>query len=111
MTEIRKTLVFHEDGNAFLHVDTVEHEGQWWLVPRWLIQAGTGSRQPERMIAISQFKYQKSIFPGCYWAITQQLPRFLFDHHDPQKIDAKYVVLLAPEALFPIESGGKSTQH
>ena len=90
--------------------DVVEHEEQWWLVSRWLLDISSGRQRPERLVAIAPFDPQTTTFAGCRWMIKRPVPRFLFDDPAPQVEGTEYVVLLSPEVWFPI-SPSETTLH
>ena len=56
MTILSKTNVTIElaDGSwAVLAVDTISHEGGYWLVPGWVPSADGTQRQPTRMVSMT----------------------------------------------------------
>ena len=97
-------------GPEMLRGDVVEHENQWWLVPRWLINTSVGKRQPERMIAIASFLPQPTKMGGCRWMLRQPMPKFLFDDPAPKVEGTIYAVLLSPDVWFPLPSS-EPKQH
>ncbi len=90
--------------------DVVEHEGTLWLVPKWL-PADCGSQvSPERMVLLSQFRWQRFDPPlsdGMFVAhisVDDNLPRALI-HGDPSSLARSYVVLDRPGVKFPRAPG------
>lgn len=51
----RKTLITISDGTV-RQVDTIAHDGDLWLVPKWLDGPYPGYRRPWRMIRLSPLK-------------------------------------------------------
>ena len=49
---ILKTLLSITDdlsGHVY-QMDTIYHEGQWWLVPEWIVKNETGQKTPLRLV-------------------------------------------------------------
>lgn len=64
MTDIRRTLVAVAGINKLVTVDTVQYQGEWWLVPKWNSNPATGKQQPARMIAMAPLNPMASTFAG-----------------------------------------------
>ena len=59
--KIFKTYMFfsdHDQGQSYL-IDTIRHEGAWWLVASWLQSNDTGDKYPGRLIRLSGLRYQE----------------------------------------------------
>src|SRR5260370_41892779 len=52
-----KTYVTSDDGNTYL-IDTIEHEGSLWLVPKWLPTPYPQMQKPARIIQMLKHKLQ-----------------------------------------------------
>jgi hypothetical protein len=96
--EILKTMVSfsgHDEGSFHL-MDTIWHDGHWWLVASWLASNDTGMRTPERIIRMDGVfvKFQE---------VQNQEYRFLLNNALPiSVVDGKtqdgYVVAIHPAA-------------
>ncbi len=56
--QIKKAMVGNAEGNEIWQCDTIEHEGQLWLVPEWLQCLEEGWMTPARIIRLTGLKFQ-----------------------------------------------------
>ena len=90
-TETSRTYVTCDDGNTYL-IDTIEHEGALWLVPKWSATTFPSMYRPERII---------------------RLPKERLQDHGPDflgsGIRARTLSGLVPKAVLDGESGSQSS--
>ena len=105
--EIFKTYLFFSDydqGHSYL-IDTIQHEGQWWLVGSWIEAPATRERVPERLILLDGFhvRYEEVRRKEYRFSLQNSIPKAVLDG----KEQGEYVVAVFP-ALAHIQ-GPKST--
>lgn len=79
--EIFKTYLFfanYDEGYPHL-VDTIHHDGFWWLVASWLESNDTGSRVPERLVRLSGLRYQEADEQPYRFLLNEAIPKSVFD--------------------------------
>ena len=103
--EVFKTYLFfsdHDQGHPYL-IDTILHEGSWWLVASWLQAHATGERVPERLVRLSGLQYQEVEGQPYRFLLNNSIPKAVLDG----KEQGEYVVAAYPTlAQIP---GPKST--
>jgi hypothetical protein len=71
---------FGEDQVSPSKVDTIEHEGQFWLVPEWIVDSKTGTRMPARIILLDKSMHQKTTGHAFGdFVLNQLIPRAVFE--------------------------------
>ena len=51
MNILKTFLAITDDISGYVYqMDTIYHEGQWWLVPEWLVKNDTGQKTPLRLV-------------------------------------------------------------
>ena len=78
--KVYKATVAFSGTAKFAKCDVVMHEGQPWLVARWLHNATTGESQPIRLIPLRRLKHQAT--PGGKfgdYVVNAPIPKSLFD--------------------------------
>jgi len=95
--ETFKTMVFLGDHGKPQFIDTIWHEGHWWLVATWLQHHTTGHRIPERIIQMDGMvlRFQEVQNPDYRFLVNNSIPISVFDG-EPQ---TEYVVSTHPDAL------------
>lgn len=98
---IFKTMI--SDGTSIFPVDTIEHEGKLWLVLKWLAPEGGGWRTPERIICLSNLRFQDLRHMGdkrpADFSLPVPLPKALFES-PPRLPNEQYVVIEHPHIRF-----------
>jgi hypothetical protein len=107
--EIFKTHLFfsgHDEDHPYL-IDTIFHEGHWWLVATWLQNHATGHRIPERIIQMDGLtvRFQEVDGEPYHFLLNNALPKSVLDG-EPQ---SGYVIAIHPHALLHTQ-GPKSIQ-
>lgn len=77
--KVWKTYLFfsdHDQGSPYL-IDTIESEGQWWLVGSWLQSNATGERTPERIVLLNTLRYQE---------VEEETHRFVLNNAIPKSV-------------------------
>jgi hypothetical protein len=96
---VTKTIVaFVGDGQIY-QVDTIEHDGMLWLVPRWHECAAAGWRKPERIICVSTMAHQKW---GDKHVLNSPIPRDIFDGRAEPKPADGILVIEMPDISLPL---------
>ena len=76
--KILKTMV--SDGTSIQSVDTIEFEGQMWLVPLWFDLQEEGMTMPLRIIALATIPHQVlEHYPAAQFAANKPLPKAFFE--------------------------------
>ncbi len=75
--DVRKTFAFiSDDDGASPHlIDTIFHEGQWWLVGTWLESNTTGDRVPETLVLLDTLHHQEIEGKPYRFALKPAIPR------------------------------------
>lgn len=107
--EVHKTYLFidgHDDGSPFL-MDTIWHEGHWWLVTSWLEHQVTRHRIPERIIQLdgTTVRFQEVMNQPYRFFLNNALPKSVLDG-TPQ---IGYVAAIHPLAIS--DSQGPKSIH
>jgi hypothetical protein len=97
MADIRHVLFFLDSGNKLLTGDTIEHAGEWWLVPAWNITQDGRERQPQRMIALAPFGLNPSRFAGHDWTTSKPIPKDLIEGPGLPDAASGFRVLILPD--------------
>lgn len=102
--KIFKTLV-PSDAGAIYTVDTIQHQGGLWLVPRWLDVPEKRETMPARLIRMDLLPHQRieSGQPADF-VLNGYMPKALFDFDAPLKSTLGFEVIELPEISFPARS-------
>jgi hypothetical protein len=79
--ETQKTYLFfsdHDQGHPHL-VDTIFHEGAWWLVASWLQANATGERTPERLVRLTGLRHEEVAGQPYRFLLNSPIPKSVFD--------------------------------
>ena len=82
-------------------MDTIEHEGQMWLVPEWIDIPGEGWSTPVRIIRLDGLAHQKSAHRDYDYFLNNPLPKSVFDGEIPTEVESEYVVIENPNIKVP----------
>ena len=95
MADIYRTLIANEDG---IHIiDTIEFEGEFWLVPRWLDNKSEGWSKPERIIRLFLLPHQRQIgSPVADFVLNIEVPTAVLDGLEPSQ-DPRIEVVELPD--------------
>lgn len=92
-------------GNLWL-VDTIEHEGELWLVPGWLEAPHEGWKSPKRIICLSRMQHQATPeHPRYQFATREPLPTSVYEGLAQSSEEAGFLVVEAPNIRFEIPKG------
>ena len=105
--DIFKTRAFVGEQADDLLIDTIAHEGQWWLVASWLEHPATLERIPERIILMDglRVRFQEVNQPRFRFLLSNSLPTDALEG----KAHNGFVVAIHPAAL--LESRGPGAIH
>ncbi len=107
--EVFKSYLFfsgHDEGHPYL-IDTIFHQGAWWLVASWLQQPTTGQTIPERLVQLDgkTIRFQEVKGQSYRFLLNNALPKSVLDGV-PQD---GFVIATHPSALG--QSKGPETIH
>lgn len=90
-----------DSGGDLFNCEAVEHAGQLWLVPHWLVAPELGVRRPARIIPMARFRSQK--MPETWaqdFVINDPVPKALFDDPIPREIAERFGVIEEPPDIL-----------
>jgi len=105
--EVFKTYLFfsgHDEGHPYL-IDTIQHEGAWWLVASWLQSNATAEKIPERLVRLTGLRFQEVENQPYRFFLNNALPKSVLDG----KPQDGYVIAVHPAALA--NSQGPKSVH
>jgi hypothetical protein len=79
-----RVIVSLEGGGAIYHCDTIEHEGEKWLVPEWRHSKTEEWSMPARVVRLSAFRHQWH--PGSKMGdgtVNDPIPKHLMEMQSP----------------------------
>lgn len=100
-----KTFVPLEDG--VYEMDTIEHEGQMWLVPEWIDIPRKGWSRPARIVCLSLLPHSV-MGPQfrCRYAVQNPIPKSVLNGQIQPQLASQYVVVENPEIEAETHSPG-----
>ena len=93
MDTVKTLITFSGFDEGYFHlVDTVWHDGAWWLVATKLKDPSTGHEVPERIVRLTGLRYQEAQGQPYRFVLNSAVPISVFEGtpHD------KYVVAYFP---------------
>ena len=102
MGMILKTAVIN-GGNIDL-MDTIEHEGHFWLVPNWILSRNDKYIRPLRIISLQTIPHQDfgSVKEGeARFVVSYPIPKSVFLGLPPKGRENLYVIRENPEIVLP----------
>lgn len=103
-----KTLLAIKGSREAILCDTISHEGEFWIVPRWLIDPTKGVEYPERIIRLASIPHQKSDGKRYDFLLNDPMPKAVFDGQPNAQSGIEYDVRERPPLSFPVEIGGRN---
>ena len=82
-------------------MDTIEHEGAFWLVPEWLDFPARGISMPRRIVSLATLRHERMSGKPDF-LVSDPVPRFVFDGEVPSQIKHMYIVRDLPEIRVPM---------
>lgn len=74
--DVFKTRVFFDELKEDSHlVDTIWHEGAWWLVGKWISVIATGERMPDVLVRLTGLPHHETTDPQYRFFLHIQLPK------------------------------------
>lgn len=102
-----KTLVGLSDDNKILSVDTIEHEGKIWLVPKWLASPVEGVQRPERLVRIDVLQHQRIVRkPGSLpadYVLNSPVPRHALEGAPHRQKEPAFEIVWSPDIQVPLD--------
>lgn len=103
--QIFKTFVTLADG--LYRIDTIEHEGRFWLAPEWIDTPRTGWSKPRRLVPLDLLGAQElQGNPQARFLVSTPIPKVLLSGPIPPQIAAQYAVIDLPDLVFETHSAG-----
>ena len=100
-----KTMVPLSDG--LYRMDTIEHEGQFWLVPEWIDTPRKGWSQPARIVCLSLIAHQPLPLGGeVRFVVTNPIPKSVLTGQIQPRLTTQYVVIERPAIERETHSSG-----
>lgn len=100
--KIFKTLVSFDDDSDLCYADSIEHEGQMWLVPEWIDVLSEGCKMPKRLICLNTMPHERlSGGSGSDFVLRWPIPRCIFDGQIPNGTKTKYLIVERPDIRIP----------
>ena len=95
--KIVQTLVGFSDSGTLFNCDTIEHEGQFWLVPEWLEAPELGMKRPARIIPLARLRHQEmgSAYPQRF-LLNDPMPRDVFEGRALPQLAKQFGVIDEP---------------
>jgi hypothetical protein len=84
-----------------LKMDTIEHEGQFWLVPEWLDSQTEEWTMPARIILLDSLRHQKSDGEQWDFVLNDPLPKAIAYGETQPEEGSEYVVVERPGIQLP----------
>jgi hypothetical protein len=95
--KILKTLVPFDDGIYF--VDTIEYEGEIWLVPEWIDDTPSkGYSMPVRIIHVPALQPAGKSVSADY-VLANPLPKGVYEGNVPTELENVYAVIERPDIV------------
>ena len=82
-------------------MDTIEHEGQYWLVPEWSDSQSQTWTMPTRIILLDTLAHQKSDGKQWDFVLNDPIPKAVVYVETEPEPDIEYVVVERPDIRFP----------
>lgn len=95
---------------GYVYFDTIEYEGKFWLVPKWIYNTNEGWKQPERIICLAQLPYTKvpsenPISTEADFVLGYPIPISALDDHNLIPLPDDTVVINFPDIKETIPKG------
>lgn len=95
---VKTTLVGSDDGSIY-SIDTIEHKGALWLVPRWVEVTDPAGQEPARAIRLTGLDFEVSSVPNADYFLRNPIPKaILHGTALPSPEDGLVVVDRAPDS-------------
>lgn len=103
--QVFKTIVPTDD--EILRMDTIEHQGLFWLVPQWIDTPRKGWSKPVRLVCLSLLHHQAlKDDPDNHFFVNYPVPRAVLIGPIPPELSTQYVVIDLPDLEFETHSTG-----
>ena len=93
--EVFKTHLYLDDDLALAEpylIETIFHEGAWWLVSEWIIQYATRERAPLRLVRLTGLSFEEVAGKPYRFELHTPIPKSVLDG----QAQAGYVVATNP---------------
>jgi hypothetical protein len=89
-----------------LYVDTIEYEGELWLVPEWTESRDEGWSKPVRMVCLSRLRHHGESGKGHPdFVLDDPIPKAVLFGPTPPSLGGAYRVVEHPDITFPYLPG------
>lgn len=93
MSDLKFTLVGSDDGKIW-KIDTIEHEGELWLVPEWLEVTYPAGQLPKRAIRLTGLDYEDCPNPDADYFLKSPIPKAVLFGPTPPEEATGFVVVV-----------------
>lgn len=102
VTRTSVTVELANGGWALKSIDTIEHDGGFWLVPHWTLSADRATRQPLRIVSMTMVETgAPAADPEAFRGMP--IPEsVLFDGRAPLSLERLFLIRECPEVWLPV---------
>lgn len=104
MNILKTAMMVSGEGKAIVYyTDTIEYEGNFWIVPKWLESPDLPYKMPERIICLDNLPHQK-VEPNLPYSfcLLNPIPRGILYDPIPSSLIGEYIVKIRPNIKVPI---------
>lgn len=95
---ITRTLVLLEEELSLETIDTIEDDGQLWLVGGWAAPDAEGWRQAKSLVRLTGLDYSPAESdPSIHWVLPTPIPRRVLSGRASKEHPERYVLRVAPD--------------
>lgn len=100
MGTIRKSYIAIER-RGMAKMDTIEHDGAWWLVPNWLLSPDKRQMRPLRIVFLRSNPPKPMGYRRSNLVVSHSVPEGVFRGAIPPERADEFVVIENPDLWFP----------
>ncbi len=94
---------------GYVLIDTIEHEGKFWLVPSWIEKPLEGWKEPEQIILLDSLPHLKVSpdlsIPDSDFVLGYLIPTSELNDQNQIPLPDEAVVINSPDIQIPIPKG------
>jgi hypothetical protein len=85
-------------GNEIHTMETIEFEGEFWLVPNWIVSPDGKYMKPLRIIALRTLEHRRS---GDDFVVNRPIPKAVLNGLVPKELEGQYDIRENPTFVMP----------